>query len=192
MIRMILFAGIILGIVAVVMFATGILAAIRGGEDSSSLALGLILGGSFLEPVAIALVIFGAMPSGPEGMPKQADPDEMVLYHDTLIAISESGITFMCYYFPRGAKYVPFDMIDRIECWPSQLNTGKWRQWGTGDFVTWFPLDSRRYQRDVIFRTYLRGTNWRIGFTTEDSHRVREILSDKVQIEERGGFPAER
>jgi len=62
------------------------------------------------------------------------------------------------------------------------LKKGKYRFWGTGDFIHWFPLDNQRSKRDVIFILFRRSKRIRIGFTVEDSKKVRELLEGKVTL----------
>jgi hypothetical protein len=103
--------------------------------------------------------------------------------------VSESGIQFRHYYFPIGSKSVPFADIMSIESKPNTLLNGKWRLWGTGDFMTWFPRDWKRPQRSSIFFLRLAGQKIRIGFTVENAEqfiRVIESKGVKVSIHEHG------
>lgn len=111
------------------------------------------------------------------------------IYKDRLIEITGDIITFYNYYFPAGAKTVPFSQVKSIEEKPPTLINGKWRLHGTGDFRTWFPADYNRPARDTIYIMKLRGKWVRIGFTAEDSKAVSELLRSKglLRKEERHG-----
>ena len=109
---------------------------------------------------------------------------QQILYSDKLVEITGDAIPFRMYYFPFGSKRVKLPTIARLRVMAPTLLNGKWRQWGTGDFSTWFPLDWRRSSRDRIFLAFLADRRVRIGFTVEDSDAVIRILGDKdVPIE---------
>jgi len=101
------------------------------------------------------------------------------VYKDKLVEVTDEGILFHSYYFPFGDRYVAFSQVNCIEARQPSLFTGRWRFWGTGNFRTWFPLDSCRPTRDRIFVATIRGAWRRIGFTVEDSSRFAAILSEK-------------
>lgn len=102
-----------------------------------------------------------------------------ILYADRLVEISDEAILFRDYYFPFGTRRVAFADIERIQARPATLMTGKWRVWGTGDFVTWFPADWYRPSRDTVFLLIKKRGTLRIGFTVEDSAKVKAILHTK-------------
>ena len=92
-------------------------------------------------------------------------------------------ILFRNYYFPTFSdKTVQFREIENIVLKKPTLKKGKYRFWGTGDFIHWFPLDNQRSKRDVIFILFRRSKRIRIGFTVEDSKKVRELLEGKVTL----------
>ena len=112
-----------------------------------------------------------------------------MIYSDSLMEVSESGVRFRNYYFPMGSKSVPFADIISIESKPTTLLNGKWRLWGTGDFMTWFPRDWKRHQRSSIFFLRLASQKIRIDFTVENAEqfiRVIESKGMKVSIHENG------
>jgi hypothetical protein len=102
------------------------------------------------------------------------------LYKDSLLEITDQEVIFHHYYFPFGGdKHVPLSQIEDVEAKPPSVWGGSWRLWGSGDFRTWFPLDSRRPKRDRIFIASLRGKSHRIGFTVEDSEKAATILKER-------------
>jgi hypothetical protein len=106
------------------------------------------------------------------------------LYKDTLIEITDQAIIFRHYHFPFGSdKDVPFSQIETIHTRPPSVSFGSWRIWGGGP-RTWFPLDWVRPRRDTIFVARLRGRFIRIGFTVEDSQKVKSILRERGLLPE--------
>lgn len=108
-----------------------------------------------------------------------------ILYADELVEVTEDSILFRHYYFPFGSKTVSLTDVESVKTLEPTLKDGKWRIYGTGNFHTWFPLDKRRPDRDLIFLMTLKNRWWRVGFTVENSSVVRELL--KAQ-----GFMSER
>ncbi len=108
---------------------------------------------------------------------------ENILYSDKLIEIRDNMILFRSYYFPTFSdKTVKFQEIEKIILKKPTLKKGKYRFWGTGDFIHWFPLDDKRSKRDVIFILFRESKKIRIGFTVEDSKKVRGQLEGKVAL----------
>ena len=107
--------------------------------------------------------------------------EDKILYSDKLIEIRDNTILFRNYYFPTlSNKIVEFCDIEKIVLKKPSLKNGKFRYWGSGDFVHWFPLDNQRNIRDVIYILFKKKKKVRIGFTVEDSQNVTELLKEKV------------
>jgi hypothetical protein len=99
-------------------------------------------------------------------------------YSDALVEIGDDAIRLKGYYFPFGSKRVSFGEIAEVVVEKPTLINGKWRIWGSGNLRTWFPLDLKRPSRDSIFIIKLASGFRQIGFTVEDSGRVRQILAE--------------
>ena len=109
--------------------------------------------------------------------------NENILYSDRLIEIRNDSILFHNYYFPiAAAKAVKFDEIETIFIKQPTMLNGKYRYWGSGDFIHWFPLDTKRSKRDIIFILLRKNKTIKIGFTVEDSEKVIGLLKDKVTL----------
>ena len=104
------------------------------------------------------------------------------LYKDKLVELTDQAVTFHRYYFPFGDRRVTFDKIQSVEVQPAATGDS-WRLWGTSDFQTWFPLDTKRPKRDRIFIASLRGTSRRIGFTVENSGKVEDLFKERGLIQ---------
>ncbi len=102
-----------------------------------------------------------------------------VLYDDSLVEITPEAICFKNYYFPFGAKRVPFAEIAQVTEEKPRLLNGRYRIQGSSDLRTWFPRDWHRPARPEIFFAHLRGSSRSIGFTVEDAGQVEQILRDK-------------
>ncbi len=106
--------------------------------------------------------------------------NDNVLYSDKLIEISDDSILFCHYYFPFfSKKIVKFFDIEKIVVEEPTLRNGKYRYWGTGDFLHWFPSDFGRSKRDVIYTLFRKNKKIRIGFTVENSEMVTKVFKDK-------------
>lgn len=102
------------------------------------------------------------------------------IYKDKLVEITDKEMVFRHYYFPFAQeKRVPLADIDRVEVSQRSILGGSWRIWGSGDFITWFPLDRARPSRDKIFIIFLRNSARRIGFTVEASEQVVSTLKNQ-------------
>ena len=105
---------------------------------------------------------------------------EDYIYKDNLVAISNESITFFNYYYPSCKSLtVKFIEIEKIEIKEPSLLAGKYRYWGTGNFVSWYPKDFKRGMRDNIFFLFRKNKKLRIGFTVENSQEVISILKSK-------------
>ncbi|MEO8232355.1 MAG: hypothetical protein ABI638_08725 [Ignavibacteriota bacterium] len=63
---------------------------------------------------------------------------EDYIYKDSLVAISNYSITFFNYYYPTKKNLtVEFGDIEKIEIKKLTLLNGKYRFWGTGNFICW-------------------------------------------------------
>jgi len=105
--------------------------------------------------------------------------NENILYKDSLVTVNRNHLILHHYYFPTNtSKKIAFSKIDYIECVEPTLLTGKWRFWGTGDLKTWFPADFSRNKKDTIFIIHRKNKRMLIGFTVDDSEKVKDILKE--------------
>jgi hypothetical protein len=103
-----------------------------------------------------------------------------LIYSDELVNVYENGIRLKNYYFPSAKdKFIKFSDIHEIKKKQPTLMNGKWRYWGTGDFITWFPLDYSRSKRSFIFFLRLATQKIRIGFTVENPEAFVEAIKSK-------------
>ena len=100
------------------------------------------------------------------------------LYDDGRIACDDKGLTIRWYYL-WGAKRIPFHAIHSIRTFPLSAVRGKWRLWGSGDFVHWYNLDGNRPKKETGIEIDLGG-RVRPCITPDDSAAVRRIIESHV------------
>ena len=99
-----------------------------------------------------------------------------MLYDDGNIACDDTDLIIRRYY-PWGAKRIPYGSIQAVNHRSLSPVRGKWRIWGSGDFVHWWNLDPRRPKKQVALEIVLEG---RIvpTITPDDPESVAGILTD--------------
>ncbi|MFZ0455799.1 MAG: hypothetical protein WCE54_12510 [Ignavibacteriaceae bacterium] len=105
--------------------------------------------------------------------------EEKILYKDNLVEIREDSFTLKNYYFPFGSKKVLSKDIENIEVKEPTLINGRWRIWGTGNLLYWFPLDFLRPSRKKIFFVTYKNQRIKSGFTVVDPEKVEKIFKKK-------------
>ncbi|MDW5562025.1 MAG: hypothetical protein SA339_02275 [Methanomassiliicoccus sp.] len=162
--------------------ALGCVILVIGALASIPLAFGagiaiIILG---MAITIVQLVAFSRHPAtSGESTATPGNNEPGVLYSDSLVRLSDRGISFLT---SSPSRTVPYSEIEGIASLEPTLRNGKWRIWGTGNLSTWFVWDGRRPSRDRIFVATLRGEGTKLGFTVEDSFRVESILRGKGLI----------
>jgi hypothetical protein len=104
--------------------------------------------------------------------------DDGMLYDDGRIACDSRGVAIRWYY-PWGAKKVPYHAIRSITTRRLSGVRGKWRIWGSGDFVHWYNLDPGRPGKQAAIEI---DTGRRIHptITPDDSEAVAHIITDHM------------
>ena len=74
--------------------------------------------------------------------------DSATLYDDGRITCDEEGVTIRWYYL-WGHKHIPFGVIRSATTFPLGPIRGRWRLWGSGDFVHWYNLDRSRPKKQT-------------------------------------------
>jgi hypothetical protein len=80
----------------------------------------------------------------------------MTAYDDGKIACTDTGLVIRNYYFPAGAKRIPYTAIREVRVVPLRIY-GKLRIWGSGDFTHWFNLDGSRPRKETALVIHLGG-----------------------------------
>jgi hypothetical protein len=105
-------------------------------------------------------------------------PSSESSYDDGRIACDGAGLTIRWYY-PWGAKRIPYRAIRSAEAFPLRRLWGKWRIWGSGDLRSWYHLDGSRpgKQRGIRLET---GRWVRPCLTPDDVDAVLRVLDDHL------------
>lgn len=78
-------------------------------------------------------------------------------YDDGRVACTDDALVIRWYYFPFGAKRIPYSDIKDVRRQPLTMLTGKWRIWGSSDFVHWLNLDPGRLGKSTALFIHLSG-----------------------------------
>jgi hypothetical protein len=101
-----------------------------------------------------------------------------MLYDDGGIACDDTNLIIRRYYV-WGAKTLPYRSIRSVTPRALTRLRGKWRIWGSGDFVHWWNLDRRRPQKDVALEIDTGG-RIRPMITPDDPETVDRILAEHI------------
>jgi hypothetical protein len=101
-------------------------------------------------------------------------------YDDGRIVCDSTGVT-IGWYYPWGAKRVPYTSIRAVERLPlvGVNKLRRWRIWGSGDFVHWWNLDVSRTRKDVALVIDV-GHRVRPTITPDEPEVVERILREQV------------
>jgi hypothetical protein len=99
-----------------------------------------------------------------------------LLYDDGRIACDDDGVRIRWYYL-WGPKWIPYGAIRAVSSRPLSRVRGKWRIWGSGDFVHWYNLDPRRPDKETAIEI---DTGGRVvpTITPDDPAAVERIIAE--------------
>jgi hypothetical protein len=100
------------------------------------------------------------------------------LYDDGRIACDDQGLTIRWYYL-WGTKRIPYGRIRSILTRPMGGLGGRYRIWGSGDFVHWYNLDPRRPGKQTAIELDMGG-RVRPTITPDDPDAVARILNEHI------------
>ncbi len=108
------------------------------------------------------------------------DAGQSAEYDDGGVACNEHGLLIR-HYYPWGAKRIAYTSIKSVTELPlSGANRArKWRIWGSGDFVHWWNLDTRRPQKDLALVLDV-GATVRPTITPTEPEAVQRILAQHL------------
>lgn len=100
-----------------------------------------------------------------------------MLYDDGRIACDDSRLVVRRYYPWGGSKSIPYASIRSVTRSPLTGLTGKWRIWGSSDFVHWWNLDPGRPKKEVAL-VINAGRRVLPTITPDDPDTVARILAE--------------
>ena len=101
-----------------------------------------------------------------------------MLYDDGRIACDATGLIVRWYYL-WGSKRIAYGSIRSVSRRPLTGVGGKWRIWGSGDFVHWWNLDPHRPSKDLAL-VIDTGNRTLPTITPDDPEAVERILTDRL------------
>ncbi|MGB9112310.1 MAG: PH domain-containing protein [Acidimicrobiales bacterium] len=102
-----------------------------------------------------------------------------MLYDDGRIACDEHQLIIRWYYL-WGSKKIPYTKIRSVERRQMSALTGKWRIWGSGDFVHWWNLDPMRPSKTLALEIH-RGFGRIVPtISPDDPDSVEGILQARI------------
>jgi hypothetical protein len=122
--------------------------------------------------------VIGPLPTAEKVAHDRAVTNKATVYDDGRIACDDEGITIRWYYL-WGAKRIPFHAIRSTRTFPLRPIRGKWRVWGSGDFVHWYNLDSSRPDKETGIEIDAGG-RVRPCITPDDVETVTRIIAEHV------------
>jgi Bacterial PH domain len=103
--------------------------------------------------------------------------DSGTLYDDGRITCDDEGLTLRWYYL-WGHKRIPYRTIRSFRTYPLTRFRGKWRLWGSGDFVHYYNLDGNRSKKDTGIAMDVGGRIVIPCITPDDPEAVARILAE--------------
>lgn len=103
-------------------------------------------------------------------------------YDDGRIRCDDRALSIRGYY-PWGTKRIPYTSIRGVQTFPLTgrlWKVRKWRLWGTGDFVHWWNLDTRRPTKTTALVIDVGG-RVRPTITPDDPTAVAQILTAAIR-----------
>jgi hypothetical protein len=102
-----------------------------------------------------------------------------MLYDDGRIACDDSGVIIRWYYL-WGQKKIAYAEIRSVKKRPLRRMRGRWRLWGSGDFVHWYNLDANRRNKKLELELDL-GARIRPVITPDEPDAVAALISEHAR-----------
>jgi hypothetical protein len=78
-------------------------------------------------------------------------------YDDGRVALTDEALVIRNYYFPFGAKHIPYADISQVKRGRLTGMGGRYRIWGSTDLVHWYNLDPGRPGKSTKLAIELSG-----------------------------------
>lgn len=103
------------------------------------------------------------------------------IYEDRWITCTRVAIRIRAYYFPWGAKRIPYDTIRSVQRVSIGALTGRGRIWGTANPRYWANLDPRRPKKETALILDL-GRRVRPFLTPDDPDAFEAALREHTSL----------
>ena len=98
-------------------------------------------------------------------------------YDDGRVACTEDAVIIRWYYFPPWDKRIPYQKIEQVRRVQMTAMSGRYRIWGSGDFVHWFNYDPHRPSKSVALIIRVTGHSVRPVITPDNADDVTAELA---------------
>ncbi len=98
-------------------------------------------------------------------------------YDDGRVACTDDALVIRLYYFPFGDKRIPYANIGQVRRVPLTGMSGRYRLWGSGDFIHWANFDPDRPKKSVALIISISGRHMRPVITPDDPDAVAAALA---------------
>jgi hypothetical protein len=103
-------------------------------------------------------------------------------YDDGKIVCGPDRLEIHSYYFPLGAKIVPYSQIPGLQRFEiTGVMSGKWRIWGTGNPKYWANLDTGRPTKKIGFVIDV-GRKVNPIVTPDDPDAFETVVRDRANL----------
>ena len=104
-------------------------------------------------------------------------------YDDGRVACTDDALVVRFYFFPFGDKRIPYADIRQVRRVAMTGMSGRYRLWGSGDFIHWTNWDPDRPKKSVALVITTTGRGMRPVITPDDPDAVvAELASHGVTV----------
>src|ERR1700722_8485913 len=103
----------------------------------------------------------------------------MADYNDGIIEGDSKGLRIHGYYFPWGAKVIPYGAVKGVQRVTLGTLRGKLRIWGTGNIKYWANLDTKRPSKSVGLILDIGG-RVKPFITPDDADTVEQLVRERA------------
>lgn len=104
-------------------------------------------------------------------------------YDDGRVACTDDGLIIRHYYFPGGAKRIPYGKIRQVRWVSLKSMRGQIKIHGSGNLVHWFNFDMDRPRKADALIVAVSGNRIRPVITPDDANLVAaELIAHGVNV----------
>ena len=104
-------------------------------------------------------------------------------YDDGRVACTDDALVIRSYYFPPRSKRIPYAKIRQARRAALAGMRGRYRLWGSGDFIHWYNWDPDRPKKSTALVISVTGRGMQPVITPDDPDAVAaELASHGVTV----------